>query len=163
MVENTNTLIIFIFITMKLATQVRYGTRILLDLAMHQGEGVVQMGDIATRQNISLKYLEQLIMPIKNAGFVKSKRGPKGGHRLTKNPDQITLAQMIRVFEKENAPKDIPNDTSSYSEHQDNLIQEAWDEAIEAFYARLEKVTLADLSVETTKKLWKGSDLLIFT
>jgi len=148
---------------MKLATQVRYGTRILLDLAMHQRKGLVQMGDIASRQNISLKYLEQLIIPIKNAGFVTSKRGPKGGHHLARNPDQITLAQIIRVFEKEHAPQKTPDAESSYSDHQDALIQEAWDEAIEAFYSRLEKVTLADLSIGTTKKLWKGSDLLIFT
>jgi len=148
---------------MKLATQVRYGTRILLDLAMHQSKGMVQMGDIASRQNISLKYLEQLIIPIKNAGFVTSKRGPKGGHSLTKNPDQITLAQIIRVFEKERVPKETPDDESNCSEHQDSLIEEAWDEAIEAFYSRLEKVTLSDLSIGTTKKLWKGSDLLIFT
>ncbi|WP_299981479.1 Rrf2 family transcriptional regulator [Desulfobacula sp.] len=148
---------------MKLATQVRYGTRILLDLAKHQNNGIVPMGDISSRQNISLKYLEQLIIPIKNAGFVASKRGPKGGYRLAKSPDQITLAQIIRVFEKEHAPQEISGDTSSYSEHQDSLIREAWDEAIEAFYNRLEKVTLIDLSIGTTQKLWKSSDLLIFT
>ncbi|MBU8910653.1 MAG: Rrf2 family transcriptional regulator [Desulfobacterales bacterium] len=148
---------------MKLATQVRYGTRILLDLAMHQSKGIVQMGDIGSRQNISLKYLEQLIMPIKNAGFVTTKRGPKGGYRLAKSPDQITLAQVVRVFEKEHTPQKTYDDTSSYSEHQDFLIREAWDEAIEAFYNRLGKVTLEDLSIKTTKKLWKNSNLLIFT
>jgi len=148
---------------MKLATQVRYGTRILLDLAMHQSKGLVQMGDIASRQNISLKYLEQLITPIKSAGFVTSKRGPKGGHSLAKRPDQITLAQIVRVFQKKYAPTDVLDDTSSYPQYQESLIREAWDDAIEAFYNRLEKVTLADLSIGTTKKLWKGSDLLIFT
>jgi len=148
---------------MKLATQVRYGTRILLDLAMHQSKGMVQMGDISARQNISLKYLEQLIRPFKNAGFVTSKRGPKGGHILAKKPEEITLAQIIRIFEKENAPEEEPDDTSSYSEHQDKLIREAWNEAIEAFYHRLEKVSLADLSIGTTKALWKSSDLMIFT
>ena len=148
---------------MKLATQVRYGTRILLDLAMHQSNGIVQMGDISSRQNISLKYLEQLIIPIKTAGFVTSKRGPKGGYRLAKSPDQITLAQIIRVFEKEHTPQETSDATSSYSEHQDSLIREAWDEAIEAFYNRLEKITLVDLSIGTTQKLWKNSDLLIFT
>lgn len=148
---------------MKLATQVRYGTRMLLDLAMHQSKGMVQMSNIASRQNISLKYLEQLIIPIKNAGFVTSTRGARGGYRLSKRPDQITLAQIIRVFEKEYAPKEAPDDTSNYSEHQDSLIIEAWDEAIEAFYSRLGKITLADLSISTTQKLWKGSDLVIFT
>ena len=146
---------------MKLATQVRYGTRILLDLAMHQSEGMVQMGDIAARQNISIKYLEQLIRPIQSAGFVTSKRGPKGGHCLARNPEKITLAQIIRVFEKKHAPNEPSDDTSTYSEYQDSLIRDAWNEAIEAFYNRLAKVTLADLSIGTTKKLWTSSDLLI--
>jgi len=148
---------------MKLATQVRYGTRILLDLSMHQSKGMVQMGDIASRQNISLKYLEQLIMPIKNAGFVISKRGPKGGHCLAKTPDQITLAQIVRVFQKNYAPVENCEAASSYPQYQESLIRKAWDEAIEAFYSRLEKVTLSDLSIGTTKELWKSSDLLIFT
>lgn len=146
---------------MKLATQVRYGTRILLDLAMHQSEGMVQMGDIAARQNISIKYLEQLIRPIQNAGFVTSKRGPKGGHCLAVSPKKITLAQIIRVFEKEHTPNEPSDVISNYSEYQDSLIRDAWNEAIQAFYNRLEKVTLADLSIGTTKKLWTDSDLLI--
>jgi len=151
-----------IFPTMKLAAQVRYGIRILLDLSMHQSRGMVQMGDIASRQNISIKYLEQLIKPIKNAGFVTSKRGPKGGHSLAKSPNKITLAQIIRAFEKKSTPVNILEDTSNYTEHQDSLIWDAWNEAIEAFYNKLEKITLADLSMETTKRIWKNSDLLVF-
>ncbi len=148
---------------MKLVTQVRYGIRILLDLAMHQSEGVVQMNEIASRQNISLKYLEQLIRPIKTAGFVTSKRGRNGGHSLAKSPEKITLAQIVQIFEKEYIPLESNENNAGYSEHQDSLIREAWDEATNAFYSRLEKVTLADLSIDTTKKIWKGSDLLIFT
>lgn len=148
---------------MKLVTQVRYGIRILLDLAMHQSEDVVQMNDIAKRQNISLKYLEQLIRPIKTAGFVASKRGRKGGHWLAKRPEEITLAQIVKIFEKEYEPIETDDGSAGYSEYQDSLIREAWDEASKAFYNRLEKVSLADLSIGTTKKLWKSSDLLIFT
>ena len=147
---------------MKLVTQVRYGIRILLDLAMNQGKDVVQMSDISSRQNISLKYLEQLIRPIKDAGFVISKRGRKGGHRLSISPENITLAQIVRIFEKEYGPGEADDDKEGYSEYQDSLIRKAWDEARTAFYERLDKVTLADLSIDTTKKLWSDSDLLIF-
>jgi len=146
---------------MKLVTQVRYGIRILLDLAMHQSSGVVQMGDIATRQSISLKYLEQLVRPLQSTGFVKSKRGRRGGHYLTRSPENISLAQIVQVFEKEQNPDEFPKDPASYSEYQDSLIRDEWNEARQAFYKRLEKVTLADLSIDTTKKLWKDSDLLI--
>lgn len=146
---------------MKLVAQIRYGIRILLDLAMYQRQGVVQMNDVAKRQKISLKYLEQLIRPFKEAGFVESKRGRNGGHRLARLPEQITLAQIVKIFEKEHDPYESSSDTASYSEHQNTLICEAWDEAMEAFYTRLEQVTLADLSIDTTKKLWRESDLLI--
>ncbi|MCF6247510.1 MAG: Rrf2 family transcriptional regulator [Desulfobacula sp.] len=146
---------------MKLVTQVRYGIRILLDLAMHQSRGVIQMRDIAERQNISLKYLEQLIRPFKKAGFVNSKRGRNGGHSLARSPETITLAQIIMVFEKDQAKQDISRLSEGYSQYQDALITEAWNEAKDAFYQRLEKVTLANLSIGTTKKLWQDSDILI--
>lgn len=149
---------------MKLVTQIRFGIRILLDLAMHQQDGVVQMSDIATRQKTSLKYLEQLIRPFKEAGFVTSRRGRSGGYCLARSPQNITLAQIIRVFEKGNVPEETDPDMkdSGYSEYQDSLIREAWDEARQAFYNRLEKISLSDLSLDTTKKLWGNSDLLIF-
>lgn len=146
---------------MKLVTQVRYGIRILLDLAMHQSRGVVQMRDIAGRQNISLKYLEQLIRPFKQAGFVESKRGRNGGHSLSRRPETITLAQIVRVFEKEQHRKEAHKLSEGYSQYQDTLITQAWEEAKQAFYDRLEKVTLADLSIDTTKMLWQDSDILI--
>lgn len=146
---------------MKLVTQVRYGIRILLDLAMHQSNGVVQMRDIANRQNISLKYLEQLIRPFKQAGFVKSKRGRNGGHSLARAPETITLAQIIKVFEKEPSSKEAKQLSEGYSQYQDTLITQAWNEAKQAFYDRLEKVTLANLSIDTTKMLWQDSDILI--
>ncbi len=128
---------------------------------MHQSSGVVQMRDIANRQDISLKYLEQLIRPFKQAGFVKSKRGRNGGHTLARSPEAITLAQIIKVFEKEQDAKDIQQLSQGYSKYQDTLITQAWEEAKQAFYDRLEKVTLANLSIDTTKMLWQDSDILI--
>lgn len=146
---------------MKLVTQVRYGIRILLDLAMHQSNGVVQMRDIAERQSISLKYLEQLVRPFKQAGFVKSRRGRNGGHILAKSPDTINLAQIVKVFEKEQTQDASEFLSEGYSQYQDTLITQAWDEAKQAFYKRLEQVTLADLSIGTTKMLWEDSDIVI--
>ena len=64
---------------MKLSTRSRYGTRMMQDLAQHYDEGPIQIGDIARRQDISVKYLEQLIIPLKKVNFIKSVRGSKGG------------------------------------------------------------------------------------
>ncbi|MEH0018182.1 MAG: Rrf2 family transcriptional regulator [Desulfobacter sp.] len=147
---------------MRLITQTRYGIRILLDLAMHQSEGVVQMSDIATRQNISLKYLERIIQPLKKAGFVYSKRGRSGGHTLALPPEGISLAEVVRIFEPDARQDEEPIGASGYPEFQDALIRDAWQDAKEAFYSRLDKVSLADLSINTTRKLWSHSDILVF-
>ena len=146
---------------MRLITQTRYGIRILLDLAMHQSEGVVQMSDIAARQHISLKYLERIIQPLKKAGFVHSKRGRSGGHTLALPPEGISMAEVVRIFEPDTRQEEDALGAYGYPEFQDALIRDAWQDAKEAFY-RLEKVSLADLSINTTQKLWSHSDILVF-
>ncbi|MGD9179754.1 MAG: Rrf2 family transcriptional regulator, partial [Desulfobacterales bacterium] len=84
---------------MKLSTRSRYGARILVDLARHKDQGPVQIGEISKRQDISVKYLEQLIRPLKKANLVTSVRGPKGGHLLAEKPENISLGQVVRLFE----------------------------------------------------------------
>ena len=86
---------------MKLVAQIRYSILILLDLAMHQSKEVVQIRDISSRQNLSLKYIEKLINPLKKAGLVESKRGCNGGYSLALSSESITLAQIIQVIEKD--------------------------------------------------------------
>ena len=71
---------------MKLSTRSRYGTRLMLDMAQHYNEGPIQLGDIAKRQDVSVKYLEQIIISLKKARYIESVRGPKGGHILTRPP-----------------------------------------------------------------------------
>ena len=71
---------------MKLSAKSRYGTRLMLDMAQHYQEGPIHLATVAKRQGISVKYLEQIIIPLKKANYVKSVRGPKGGHTLAKPP-----------------------------------------------------------------------------
>jgi len=80
---------------MRLTTKSRYGTRLILDLAIYAKEGPVPLGDVAKRQNISVKYLEQLILKLKKAGFIESQRGPFGGHMLVKSPSEITIGDIV--------------------------------------------------------------------
>jgi len=86
---------------MKLSTRSRYGTRMMLDLAQRYDQGPVQIGEVSKRENISVKYLEQLIIPLKKANFIKSVRGPKGGHMLAKPPEEITVGEIVRILEGE--------------------------------------------------------------
>jgi Rrf2 family protein len=71
----------------------------MLDLALHNEEGPVPIGDISRRQEISFQYVEQLLNRLKKAGLVESVRGPKGGYRLKRRPAQITAGDIIRVVE----------------------------------------------------------------
>ena len=85
---------------MKLSTRSRYGTRLVLDMARHYQQGPIQLGAIARRQNISVKYLEQIIIPLKKSNYVTSVRGAKGGHLLAKAPEEITVGEIVSLLEK---------------------------------------------------------------
>jgi len=84
---------------MKLSTRARYGTRALLDLAIHQDEAPIALKDVARRQQISVQYLEHLITPLITAGIVRSVRGPKGGVSLARPPKQIVLSEIFQILE----------------------------------------------------------------
>jgi Rrf2 family cysteine metabolism transcriptional repressor len=84
---------------MKLSTRGRYGVRMMLELALHYGEGPILLKDIAERQGISEKYLWQLINPLKTTGLVNSLRGAHGGYVLAKAPEAISLKAILQILE----------------------------------------------------------------
>jgi Rrf2 family protein len=84
---------------MKLSTRGRYGTRLMLELAKNYGEGPISVSDISKNLNIPVKYLEQLIIPLKKAGLVSSVRGPKGGHMLSRPAEEISLWRILTLLE----------------------------------------------------------------
>ena len=91
-------------VNLKISTKGSYALRMLIDLAMHQNDGYIALKDIAARQNISKKYLEQ-IMPILNkADVLLTNRGFQGGYRLARTPDQYTVGEILRITEGSLAP-----------------------------------------------------------
>ncbi len=130
---------------MKLTTKTRYGTRLVIDLAQHQAQGAIQMSEISLRQNISVKYLEQLIRPLKQADLVTSTRGPKGGHMLAKKPEEITLGEITRLFESQTGLVDCISNSEKCSMVDDCLVRDAWERANKALYDELDSITIADL------------------
>lgn len=91
-----------------ISTKGRYSIRILLDLAEHRNGSYIPMKDVAARQNISLKYIERLMPALKAAGLVDSVHGIGGGYRLTREPDQYTLWEILRLAEGDLAPVACP-------------------------------------------------------
>ena len=84
---------------MKLSTRTRYGVRMMLALARHYGQGSVYLKDIAKSEEISEKYLSQIIIPLRGVGLVHSVRGAYGGYSLAKAPSEITLKDIVDVLE----------------------------------------------------------------
>ena len=95
---------------MKLSTRGRYGVRAMLELAMQAGNGPVPLRDLASKQEISAKYLEQLLIPLKGAGLVKSVRGARGGYMLATSPEKVNLYDIVRSLEGPLAPVECVQD-----------------------------------------------------
>ena len=83
---------------MKISTKGRYALRLMLDLALHDNDAPVRIKDIAARQDISDKYLEQIISSLNKAGYVKSIRGPQGGYTLTREPKDYTVGEPRKII-----------------------------------------------------------------
>ncbi|MES0362822.1 MAG: Rrf2 family transcriptional regulator [Desulfobacteria bacterium] len=137
---------------MKLSTRSRYGTRMMLDMAQHYDAGPVQIGDIARRQDISVKYLEQLVIPLKKADYVKSVRGPKGGYMLARHPKEITVGEIVNVLEGGVNLSDCIENPDLCEKSTDCLTRGLWEEATKAVYDTLNSVTLSEM-IETGKRV----------
>ena len=89
---------------MKISTKGRYALRMLLDLAEHQNDGYIALKDIAERQNISKKYLEQIVPVLNKSNILKTNRGFQGGYQLAKTPDKYTVGEILRLTEGSLSP-----------------------------------------------------------
>ena len=84
---------------MKISTKGRYALRMLIDLAEHEGDGFIALKDIAERQNISKKYLEQIVPILSRSGILRTNRGSQGGYALAKEPEHVTVGEILRLTE----------------------------------------------------------------
>ncbi|MDY0040782.1 MAG: Rrf2 family transcriptional regulator [Desulforhabdus sp.] len=130
---------------MKLSTRSRYGTRLVLDMAHNYRKGPTQLGVIAKRQNISVKYLEQIIIPLKKANLIKSVRGSKGGHVLAKPPADITVGQIVALLEKDVELTECSVNPEICERSDFCPTRIVWKAATESMYEKLNSITLADL------------------
>ncbi|MFP3982739.1 MAG: RrF2 family transcriptional regulator [Desulfurivibrionaceae bacterium] len=130
---------------MRLTTRSRYGTRLILDIAQHQDQGPVQVGDIAKREELSVKYLELLIRSLRQAGFLKSVRGAKGGHLLTKPPEEIRIGEIVKVLEGDTVIVDCSKDNEHCSRKDRCSTLPLWQEIEQLVNDKLYSVTVRDL------------------
>jgi len=143
----------------KLSTKGQYGTRALLDLALHSGEGLVVIKDIAQRQEISLRYLEHLVTRLTAGGILRSTRGPKGGISLAKAPDEIRLSEVIQLLEGSTAPVECVDDPGICSRSKFCVTRDIWGELKQVMDGVLESTTLQDL-VERQKRKEQSGEVM---
>lgn len=133
-----------------LSSRGKYATRALLDLTLHVDEGPVQIHDVAERQNIPLKYLEQILLLLKRFGFVQSRKGPGGGYFLAKPAAEITLGAVVRAVDGPLAPISCVS-ASGYMEcgcpePETCGLRVAWKEARDALAKVLDSTSFAELA-----------------
>ena len=130
---------------MKLSTKTRYGTRLILDLAQSYGGEPAPVWEIAKRLDISPKYLEQIIVPLKKAGLVLATRGAKGGYNLAQPPDQIKLGQVVRLLEPATGLADCIVHPGHCDKASGCIARAAWSKATSALFRELDNMCIADL------------------
>lgn len=129
---------------MRLTSKGRYAVTAVLDLSFHQDEGPVSLSDISRRQEISLSYLEQLFAKLRRNKIVDSTRGPGGGYRLNRSPDEISMAEIITAVDES---YDVTNCGSAGNCHGDHqcLTHDLWQELSQEIHSFLTEITLAEL------------------
>ncbi len=131
---------------MKISTKGRYAVRVMLDLALQDEGQCIKVKEIAGRQGISEKYLEQIIAMLNKGGYVNSVRGAQGGYRLSKPPGECTLGDILRLTEGSLAPVACLDSDAEFCERVDTCeTLEVWKELYDAINNVVDNVTIADL------------------
>lgn len=146
---------------MKISTKGRYAVRVMLDLALNNTGECIKVKEIASRQGLSEKYLEQIIAVLNKAGYVKSVRGAQGGYRIAREPKDYTVGMILRLTEGSLAPVSCLDAESNECERCDTCeTLEVWKELYRAVNDVVDNVTLADL-VEKRRKRMQNLDYSI--
>ena len=131
---------------MKISTKGRYALRMLLDLAQHQNDGYVALKDIARRQNVSKKYLEQIVPMLNKSDILLASCGFQGGYRLAQSPDKYTVGMILRITEGSLAPVAcLDHDPVLCDRSADCITLPVWQGLSRAINEYLDSITLQDI------------------
>ena len=146
---------------MKLSTKGRYGLRAIIDLALHSKEEVVPLSEVATRQDISISYLEQLISKLRKAGIVTSVRGAQGGYKLNKDPEALSVGEILRVLEGNLDPvncAELTGEGDGCSSSDNCVTKYVWIRISDSINSAVDAIMLSELIEESEKNNTKSDD-----
>ena len=124
----------------------------MLELASRYGEGPIELKEIAKKENISLKYLEQVVISLRTAGLVKSIRGCKGGYSLAKPPKEICLNDLVEILDGPIHLVECVRDSKTCQRSSSCVTKDIWEEVSEAIYKIFHSITLEDMVNQRRKK-----------
>ena len=131
---------------MRVSSRSDYGLRALIELAGHYGQGPLQSSEIALRRHVPEQYLDQLLTILRKAGFIRSIRGPAGGHELVRSPAEITVLEVIQALEGSLSPVAWLDEPAEVTDHPHQCGQrEIWERIRAATASILSSYTVADL------------------
>ena len=129
---------------MRISAKGEYAVKAMLDLATHRGRTLVPIQEIAARQAIPQRYLEQVLLALKRAGVLTSKRGATGGYHLTRGPEAITVGAVLRAVEGPSGPFEARGNVRPTRDGQN--LMELWEEIAEAVSRVIDRLTFADMA-----------------
>ena len=145
---------------MKISTKGRYALRMLIDLAEHKESGYISLKDVAKRQQISKKYLEQIIPIFNHTGMLLTNRGALGGYKLARTPDKYTVAEILRLTEGSIAPVAcLDQEPNECERSADCITLPIWQGLYDVITEYLEGITLQDILDQEQAR--RGNDYVI--
>lgn len=137
---------------MKLSTRGRYGLKAMFQLALHYGDGPIPLNQVAEKQGLSENYLEQLFSTLRKEGLLNSVRGAQGGYMLSREPNEITVGNILRALEGSMAPADcVMDDTSDCSRDDSCVTRLVWMKIKESIDEVIDSITLQDMLDDENK------------
>ena len=144
---------------MKISTRGRYALRLMLDLALNSPDQYVTIKSISERQDISNKYLEQIITALSRAGYVKSIRGAQGGYKLARPAEEYTVGMVLRLIEGSLAPVACMDDTPNKCPRSNDCVTlDIWKKLNDPINDVVDNITLADLVNQHKTKLMSDNN-----
>lgn len=135
---------------MRLSAKGEYAIKAVLDLALHHGRGLIPIQEIAARQAIPQRYLEQVLLALKRAGLLGSRRGAAGGYHLTRSPADLTVGAVLRVVEGNGAPLEVIGAARGRGDGQD--LAELWEEIAGAVSGVIDRLTFEELAARVRER-----------
>jgi Rrf2 family protein len=137
---------------MRISAKGEYAIKAVLDLALHESTGVVSIQEIATRQAIPQRYLEQVLLQLKRAGVLSSRRGAAGGYQIGRPPQEITVGEVLRAVEGKEAPLGALRANGRGTDGHAYELAELWEEIANAVARVVDGLTFADLAARAAAR-----------